>query len=139
MASLIEKDFNEIIYDEYIDKIISIFKLSVKESSIIFNMKINDSESIIKLSIVNQDGKREEFTDTNFKCDDNFYKNFLDLLVEKFVMNVCVVSKDIVNLDGDSFLTFRLITENNDLFIIDGLSDDNANHLISICCRENID
>lgn len=139
MASLIEKDFNEIIYDEYIDKIISIFKLSVKESSIIFNMKINDSESIIKLSIVNQDGKREEFTDTNFKCDDNFYKNFLDLLVEKFVKNVCVVSKDIVNLDGDSFLTFRLITENNDLFIIGGLSDDNANHLISICCRENID
>lgn len=139
MASLIEKDFNEIIYDEYIDKIISIFKLSVKESSIIFNMKINDSESIIKLSIVNQDGNREEFTDTNFKCDDKFYKNFLDLLVEKFVKNICVVSKDIVNLDGDSFLTLRLITENNDLFIIDGLSDDNANHLISICCRENID
>lgn len=139
MASLIEKDFNEIIYDEYIDKIISIFKLSVKESSIIFNMKINDSESIIKLSIVNQDGKREEFTDTNFKCDDNFYKNFLDLLVEKFVKNVCVVSKDIVNLDGDSFLTFRLITENNDLFIIDGLGNDYADHLISISHRENID
>jgi hypothetical protein len=86
----------------------------------------------MKLSIISQNGDREEFSDAIFKCDENFYKNFLDVLVRKFIDNNKITVKDVVNLDEDSLVTFRLITENNDLLSIDGLSLEHAKHLSSL-------
>ena len=42
---------------------------------------------------------------------------------ENFIIN------DIVNLDKDEFMTFRLVSSNNDLITIDGLTKEQANHL----------
>lgn len=138
MDSLLTKDLNEDTYNEYIEKLINIFKLSTKESSIIFNLKIKESKCLIKLSIVNQNGEKEEFRDKTFKCDELFYKEFLNILIKRFVEEIDVIKNDIVNLDEDEFVTLRIITNNNDLFLIDGLNDTKANYLKNICEEEKI-
>ena len=132
-GSLLETVLNEDSYEDYIEKIINIFRLSSKESSILLSLIIKDYTCNIKLSIVGQNGEKEEFNDTTLKCDESFYKNFLDVLVQKFVCNNDVITKDIVNLDGDSLVTLRFINCNNDLFSIDGLSDEHAKYLLSLC------
>lgn len=130
--SLINKVLNEDSYNEYIEKLINIFKLSIKESSIICNLKIDNNNCLIKLSIVNQNGEKEEFNDKTFKCDEVFYKEFLNILIKRFNEEIEVVTKDIVNLDDDSLVTLRLLTKNNDLFSVDGLREDRANYLLSL-------
>lgn len=139
-SSLLDKKLNEDSYGEYIEKIINIFRLSSKESSILLDLKIKDYKCVIKLSIVGQNGEKEEFCDTTLKCDEVFYKEFLDVLIEEFTCNVAVTTKDIVDLDDDpSLVTFRLITVNNDLFSIDGLTIEHAKYLFSLVEREKKD
>lgn len=137
-SSLLGNTLNEDNYSDYIEKIINIFRLSSKESSILFDLKLKDYKCTIKLSIVGQNGEKEEFCDTTLKCDEVFYKDFLDVLVANFIDNVEVVTRDIVDLDDDpSLVTLRLITLNNDLFSIDGLSNDHAKKLLSL--NENVE
>jgi len=131
--SLLETVLNEDSYEDYIEKIINIFRLSSKESSILLSLIIKDYTCNIKLSIVGQNGEKKEFNDMTLKCDESFYKNFLDVLVQRFVYNNEVITKDIVNLDGDSLVTLRFINCNNDLFSIDGLSQEHAKYLLSLC------
>lgn len=131
-ANLLNKSIEENNYEEYIEKILNIFRLSSKESSIIFSLKIKDYKCTMKLSIVRQNGDREEFSDTLFDCNEVFYQKFLDVLVSRFLGSVDVATKDIVNLDDDSLVTFRLITGNNDLFSVDGLSEEHAKYLLGL-------
>lgn len=131
-SSLLDKTFNEDTYEEYIEKILNIFRLSSKESSIIFDLKIKDYKCFIKLAIVKQNGEREEFSDTTMKCDEVFYQKFLDVLIKDFLGSVDVVTKDVVDLSDDTLVTFRLITKNNDLFSVDGLSKEHARYLLGL-------
>lgn len=131
-SSLLERNLNEDSYDEYIEKIINIFRLSNKNSSILFHMEIKDYHANIMLSIVNQNGEKEEFTDIVLKCDEIFYQSFLLPFVKIVNRDISIKVHDIVNLDGDDLVTFRMITENNDLLTIDGLSNDDAKKLLEI-------
>ena len=131
-SSLMDRNLNEDSYEEYVEKIINIFRLSNKKSSILFQLEIKDYKATIQLTIVNQNGEKEEFSDVVLKCDEVFYHSFLIPLIEKVNHNVTITHKDIVNLDEDDLVTFRMITDNNDLFTIDGLSRDDANSLLEI-------
>ena len=130
--NLMEKTLNEDTYQDYIEKIINIFRLSKKESSIFFALKVDQDKANISLSIIDSQGEKEEFQDVVLKCDKSFYDNFLKKLVIEIEKNISIVSKDIVNLDGDSLVAFRMITENNDMFSFDGLSEDDANYLLNL-------
>lgn len=132
MGSLLNGNINEDNFDDYIDKIISIFRLSSKESSILFDLKFKDYKATIRLSIISQNGEKKEFSDVIMKCDSGFFSKFLKPLVQRLIEDNDVVKKDIVNLSDSGLVTFRLITENNDLFTIDGLSSDDANYLLSL-------
>ena len=135
-ASLMDKSLTEERYEEYIDKIINIFRLSSKNSSILFDLKIKDYQAITKLSIVNQDGQNEEFSDVILNCDEVFFHNFLLPLVKRMNEVVSIETKDVVNLSDNDLVTFRMITTNNDLFTIDGLSKDDAKSLLSSITEE---
>ena len=132
-TSLLNDSLNNKNYDQYIDNTVNIFKLSSKESSILFSAKIENNNCLINLSIVNQDGKVKKFRDVIFECDDKFYSNFIDKLVDKTINECNIISFDLVNLDRDEFSTFRMIMENNDLFTIDGLTKERASHLLNLC------
>lgn len=127
--SLLDSNLTEENYDDYIEKIFNIFRLSSKNSSIILSVDIVDSKCLIKLKIVSQNGDTKEFSDVTFKCDNAFYNDFLDSLIKRLNDNENFIINDIVNLDKDEFMTFRLVSSNNDLITIDGLTKEQANHL----------
>ena len=134
--SLVDEKLTSSSYDEYIDKVINIFRLSSDQSSILFDIKIKDYQATIVLSIINQEGEKQEFNDVVLKCDDAFYHSFLLVLVDK-LQDLChIETKDIVQLSDDSLVTFRMITVHNDLFTIDGLSLDDANNLMKLADQE---
>lgn len=127
--SLLDSNLTEENYDDYIEKIFNIFRLSSKNSSIILSIDIVDSKCLIKLKIVSQNGDTKEFSDVTFKCNNAFYNDFLDSLIKRLNDNENFIINDIVNLDKDEFMTFRLVSSNNDLITIDGLTKEQANHL----------
>ena len=127
--SLLDSNLTDENYDDYIEKIFNIFRLSSKNSSIILSVDIVDSKCLIKLKIVSQNGDIKEFSDVTFKCDNAFYNDFLDSLIKRLNDDENVIINDIVNLDKDEFMTFRLVSSNNDLITIDGLTKEQANHL----------
>ena len=117
-------NYNEIDknnYNEYIEKILNIYRLSSKDSSILFNIKIENYKCYCSMSIIGRAGDKQEFSDVILDFDDKFYPEFLDILVTKINNEVRIKVKDIVNLDGDSLVAYRMVTDNNDLFTIDGL------------------
>ena len=65
--NLMEKSLNEDTYRDYIEKIINVFRLSKKESSIFFSLKINQDKANINLSIIDSQGEKEEFQDVVLK------------------------------------------------------------------------
>ena len=136
--NLMEKSLNEDTYRDYIEKIINVFRLSKKESSIFFSLKINQDKANINLSIIDSQGEKEEFQDVVLKCDRAFYDNFLKQLVIEIEKNISIVSKDIVNLDQDSLVAFRMIAENNDIFTFDGLSEEDAKYLLKVSNESKI-
>lgn len=127
--SLLDSNLTEENYDDYIEKIFNIFRLSSKSSSIILSIDIIDSKCLIKLKIVSQNGDTKEFSDVTFKCNNAFYNDFLDSLIKRLNDDENFIINDIVNLDKDEFMTFRLVSINNDLITIDGLTKEQANHL----------
>lgn len=127
--SLLDSNLTEENYDDYIEKIFNIFRLSSKNSSIILSINIVDSKCLIKLKIVSQNGDTKEFSDVTFKCNNAFYNDFLDSLIKRLNDDENFIINDIVNLDKDEFMTFRLVSSNNDLITIDGLTKEQANHL----------
>ena len=129
---LMEKNLTKEEYQDYLVKIVNIFRISDKRSSILYEIKIKDYQALAKLSIVNREGQREEFQDTLLDCDQDFSSFFLIPLIEKICEIVEVQTKDIVHLSSDNLVTFRIITNNNDLFTIDGLSPDDADALLSL-------
>ena len=130
--SLIDDNLTLDNYSNYIEKILNIFRLSSKNSSILFDLKIDNYKAIIKLSIVSLDGEREDFQDYVTECDSSFYHQLLIPLIRKIADSITICTRDIVKLPNETLSTFRMISENNDLFTIDGLSDDDANGLSSI-------
>lgn len=123
-------------YNEYIEKILNIYRLSSKDSSILFNIKIENYKCYCSMSIIGRSGDKQEFSDVILDFDETIFPEFLDILVTKINTDVRIKVKDIVNLDGDSLVAYRMVTDNNDLFSIDGLSLEDANHFKELCSDE---
>lgn len=130
-SNLNELNKNE--YNDYIEKILNIYRLSNKDSSILFNIKLDNLKCYCSMSIIGRSGDKQEFSDVILDYDNNLFPEFLDILVTKFNRDVRVKVKDIVNLDGDSLVAYRMVTDDNDLFTIDGLNLEDAYHLKELC------
>ena len=126
-------ELNKIDYNDYIEKILNIYRLSNKDSSILFNIKLDNLKCYCSMSIIGRSGDKQEFSDVILDLEHNLFPEFLDVLVTKFNRDVRVKVKDIVNLDGDSLVAYRMVTDDNDLFTIDGLSLEDAKHLKDLC------
>ncbi len=132
-TGLMNQDLTVDTYEEYIDKIVNIFRLSSKKSSILFDMKIQNYQAKIKLSILNQNGEREKYHDVVLNCDYAFYHDFLMKLITKIYDSGDIATRDVVRLSESDLVTFRMITTNNDLLCVDGLSNDDAKALLDMC------
>lgn len=120
------------MYLEYINNLVDIAKLTTKDNSIMFNFKISNNICLCTIDVVGHDGDEKNFEDVEFECNEEFYRDFLPLLVKTLYENSIIILKDIVNLDGDEYVALRMITEYNDLFTIDGLDKKMAEGLLKM-------
>lgn len=128
---MLNKTIQEADYLEYIYGVANIFRLSSSDKYIIFAMKIEQNQCNAKMTIYNQEGVSKEYHDVTINCGDSFYDSFLKKLVQNIEEVASITKKDIVNLDGDDFVTLRMITSHNDMFTIDGLDRNQAELLLN--------
>ena len=116
-------------YDDYIKKILEVACLSTKENSVLIGLTIDDGKCRSTVELLEQNGKRDIGRSVAFSCTDSFYINFLEKLVVKYSDVTNTVVTDIVDVDGDDQFTFRMVSENNDMFTVDGISKEYAKKL----------
>ncbi len=116
-------------YDDYIEKIFNIFRLSDIENSIVLSINLEKEKCITKLKIINKFGDTKEFSDVIFKITDTLFETFISSLIKRLNDDENFIINDIVNLDKDEYQTFRLVSKNNDLVTIDGLTKEEAEYL----------
>ena len=127
---MLNKTIQEADYLDYIYGVANIFRISSSDKYIIFAMKIEQEQCHAKMTIYNQEGISKEYHDVTINCGESFYDSFLKVLVQNIEEVAKITKKDIVNLDGDDYVAFRMITSHNDLFTIDGLEKDQAEKLL---------
>ncbi len=118
------------VYEDYIENILSISALSDKEHYIFYSFNIKDNVCFDEVYMLNQQGEKGEFGNKNFNYNDDFYEKFLKKLVDKFNKANSINSKDIIYNDDN--VTFRMITDNKDIFTISGLDKDKSEELLDI-------
>lgn len=118
------------VYEDYIENILSISALSDKEHYIFYSFNIKDNVCFDEVYMLNQQGEKGEFGNKNFNYNDDFYEKFLKKLVDKFNKANSINSKDVIYNDDN--ITFRMITDNKDIFTISGLDKDKSEELLDI-------
>lgn len=127
---MLNNTIHEADYLDYIYSVANIFRLSSSDKYIIFALKVNQNQCSAKMTIYNQEGICNEYQDVTIKCDESFYEDFLKKIVQSIEEVASITKKDIVNLDGDEYVAFRMITSHNDLITIDGLEKNQAELLL---------
>ena len=119
-------------YEEYCESLLNIARLTNKENSILINFDIQGITCRNVASFIPLDGTKDVLKDSTFDCDDEFYKDFLEVFVRLYCSNMVVAFNDSVNLNADGKYTYRVITEDNDMLAINGISHDYANYLLNM-------
>ena len=119
-------------YEEYCESLLNIARLTNKENSILINFDIQGITCRNVVSFIQLDGIKDVLKDSTFDCDDEFYKDFLEVFVRLYCSNMVVAFNDSVNLNADGKYTYRVITEDNDMLAINGISHDYANYLLNM-------
>ena len=110
-------------FDQYIDEIISISKLTNSYISILYNYQF-DEDLYNDITIIERDGTNKTLK-YKFFIDDKLF-TFLGRLVSTFYENNDITTVDIIDLNVDNKYTFRMITKYNDMFTINDISYERA-------------
>lgn len=119
-------------YEEYCESLLSIARLTNKENSILMNFDIEGVTCRNVVSFIQQDGTKDVLKDVTFDADDEFYKDFLEEFVKMYCSNMVVAFNDSINLNADGKYTYRVVTDDNDMLSINGISHDYANYLLNM-------
>ncbi len=137
-SSLLVSSIGEDAYDDYIERLMDVYRLSSKDSSIIGNISIKGEKSKATLSIVDsKSGYSNDFTDVVFKNNENFYERFIKEIVRRMNSECHVLVNDLVQGEDDKTVTYRMVTENNDLFTIEGLDKARAKQIMASYKKED--
>jgi len=124
------------VYEEYIENILSISALSDKEHYVFYNFNIKDNVCYDEVYMLNQDGVKGELGKRNFVYNEDFYQKFIKTLVKRFYDTNSINSKDVIYNDDEG--TFRMITENKDIFTINGLSSEQNEELLDSIKKKDL-
>ena len=125
-------------YDEYIESLLNIARLTTKENSVLINFNIKDDVCSNVVSFIQQDGTKDILKDSEFVCDDEFYSQFLEKFLIQYYNTMVVAFSDSIDINADGKYTYRVITEDNDMLAIDGISLDYANYLINLISKRQV-
>ena len=123
---------DKIKYDEYRESLLNIARLTTKENSILISFGINGETCSNVVSFIQQDGTKDVLKDSEFVCDEDFYKDFLEKFIKEYSETMVVAFNDSIDLNVDGKYTYRVITEDNDMMSINGISLDYANYLMGL-------
>ena len=131
MDSIIFDDkITENNYKEFVSKIMDVFSLSSYDKSILFSLEFVESDCVMKLAIIHQDGNSQNYPEIRVDSNESYFFDFLNYMVSEFRNHCEITKEDIVNLDDDHYVAFRMITKYNDLITMDGLTESQANRFL---------
>lgn len=119
-------------YDEYIESLLNAARLTKKENSVLINFEVEDEICINKVEFIQQNGTKDTFKKATFVADDTFYKEFLEKFVVAYYKNMAIAFNDSIDMNADGKYTYRVITEDNDMMSIDGITLEYANYLMGL-------
>ncbi len=119
-------------YKSVIEEILNISKQTNKENSILYHFEISDNDIVLKISIIEKNGKEHVEKNLSIQNSSDFFQQFLIPLIKKFSDSNHIVLYDIVDMNEDNKITYRLITDNNDLFTINNLSFQDTNYICDV-------
>lgn len=124
-------------YEEYIESLLNAARLTKKENSILISFDILDDHCVNLVEFIQQDGTKDTLKNSTFICDDDFYKNFLEKFVVEYYGNMVIAFNDSIDMNADGKYTYRVITEDNDMLSIDGITLEYANYLMNLVQKRN--
>lgn len=124
-------------YEEYQESLLNIARLTNRDNSVLISFNVIGDECHNVVSFIQQDGTKDVLKDLYFICDDEFYKDFLEKFVVSYCANMVIAFSDRVDMNADGKCTYRIVTDDNDMLSIDGISLDYANYLMDISKRKN--
>ena len=123
---------DKVKYDEYIESLLNIARLTNKENSILINFDISDETCSNVVSFIQRDGTKDILKDSTFVCDDDFYKEFLEKFIIEYYDTMVVAFNDNIDISLNGKYSFRVVTDDNDMLCINGLSLEYANYLMEL-------
>ena len=123
---------DKIKYEEYRESLLNIARLTNKANSVLINFDIKGDTCSNVVSFIQQDGTKDVLEDSEFVCDDEFYKDFLEVFLKEYCNTMVVAFNDSVHMGADGKYTYRIITDDNDMLCVNGISLDYANYLLNL-------
>ena len=123
-------------YDEYIESLLNAARLTTKENSILINFDITDDHCVNIVEFIQQDGTKDTLKNSTFICDDDFFKYFLEKFIVAYSENMVIAFNDSVDVDSDGKYTYRVVTDDNDMMCVNGITFEYANYLMNLTKEE---
>lgn len=123
---------NEFEYNQYLETLLNIARLTNKENSILINFEVNENKCLNKVCYLQRNGTKDELKNEEFIYDKTFQNLFLEKLVIKYCENMSIALQDNIDIDKDGKYTYRIITEDNDMLTIDGITLEYAKKLMNL-------
>lgn len=124
-------------YEEYKNSLLNIARLTNKENSVLISFEIKEDICINKVNFIQQDGTKDLLKDSNFICDNDFYTDFLEKFIIDYYENMVIAFSDNIDMNADGKYTYRIVTDDNDMMSVDGISLEYANHLMNLVNKED--
>ncbi len=118
-------------YEGIIDKVVDISKTSTKDNSIIYQFFIKENYVDSTISVIERSGEKKVIRKDKIYLEGKFYR-FITPLLKKFTDSNKIIHNDFVDMNKDNIVAYRLITENNDQFTVDGLTFEDAYYIRDI-------
>lgn len=130
---MIKKD----IYEEYKNSLLNVARLTHKDNSILIDFKVVGSDCYNSVYYIQRDGTKDLLKEENFLVDDAFYGEFLENLINEYYSNMKIAFNDSIDINEDGLYTYRIVTEDNDMLSVDGISLERAKSLMSLVNRSS--
>lgn len=124
-------------YEEYKNSLLNIARLTHKDNSILIDFKIVGSNCYSSVYYIQRDGTKDLFKEESFLVNEEFYSEFLERLINEYYNNMEIAFNDSIDINDDGLYTYRLVTDDNDMLSVDGISLEYAKSLMRLVNRNS--
>lgn len=117
-------------YQDEIESLINISRLTGKDNSILFDFHVKDDSCRQRVAIIEHTGSKNELIEKTFPYNSLFQEKFLKKFIQNYIKNHEIVLTDVV--DDSSNLSYRMINNYNDMITVSGISASFAKELVQL-------